>query len=72
MHATLQPALSVHPSIGWSVTLSFFGVYGRFWGYCSCPIAWLVNFIIAPAHPHATEVAVYTALLFVAIFMTFL
>ena len=41
---------SVRPS----VTLCFFGVYGRFWGYCSCPTAWLVYFITAPDHPHAT------------------
>ena len=65
MHATLQPALSVSWSVGWSVgrlRLAFFGVYRQFWGYCSCPTAWLVNFITAPAHPHATGVAVYTAL----------
>ena len=57
---SLRP--SVGRSIGWSVTLSFFGVYWRFWGYCSCPTAWLVKFIIAPVHSRATRVAVYTAL----------
>ena len=43
------------PSVGRSVhrlvTLYFFGDYGLFWGYCSCPIAWLVYLITAPAHP---------------------
>ena len=54
--------LSVRRSVRWSVVLSFFGVYRRFWGYCSCPTAWLVKFIIAPVHSRATRVAVYTAL----------
>ena len=54
---------SVGRSVGRS-RLAFFGVYGRFWGYCSCPTAWLVNFITAPAHPHATRVAVYPPLFF--------
>ena len=62
------PCRSVGRLVRWSVrpsvTLSFFGVYGRFWGYCPCPTAWLVNFITAPAHPHATGAAVYTALLY--------
>ena len=54
---------SVCRLVHWS-RLAFFGVYRRFWGYCSCPTAWLVNFITAPAHPHANRVAVYTALFF--------
>ena len=49
-------------SVGQSVTLSFFDVYGRFWGYSSCLTALLVYFITAPAYPHATWVAVYPAL----------
>ena len=52
------------PSVGRSDTICFFGIYWRFWGYCSCPTAWLVYFITAPANPHATRVAVYPALLF--------
>ena len=48
---------SIHPS-----ALAFFGVYGRFLRYCSCPIAGKAFFITAPALPHATSVAVYTAL----------
>ena len=29
---------------------------------CVCPNIWVIVFIIAPAHPHATLVAVYPAL----------
>ena len=39
VHATLQPAMSVGPSVRPSVTLCFYGVYGRFGGYSSCPTA---------------------------------
>ena len=63
MHATLQPALSVGRFVGWlvgrSVTLYFF--YDFFLPHCSCPNG-LVTSNMAPAHPHATSVAVYTAL----------
>ena len=45
VHATLQPALSVCRSVGWSVRPS------------------RLAFFAAPAHPHATKVAVYPALL---------
>ena len=49
-------------SVGWSVTLGFFGVYGRFLHYRSCLNAWLAYFITAPAHPHATSIAAYPVL----------
>ena len=71
-YATLHPALSVRrsvrPSVGPSVrpsvghTLLFLGFWG-FWHHCSCSND-LVTSIMAPAHPHATGVAVYPALLF--------
>ena len=57
----LQPALFIGPSVHNTL---FFGIYGWFLGYCSCPTAWLVHFIFAPAHPHVTWVALYPALLF--------
>ena len=44
--------------------LAFIGVCWRFLHYCSCPIAQIAFFITAPAHPHATSVAVYTALFY--------
>ena len=61
---------SVGPSVRPSVrhTLLFLGFCG-FWPYCSCPND-LVTPIMAPAHPHATGVAVYLALfslIFIAI-----
>ena len=73
VHATLQPALSVRrsvrpsvrpsigPSIGSSIrhTLLFYFFYGL-WPHCSCPND-MVTLITAPAHPHATGVAVYPA-----------
>ena len=71
-YATLHPALSVRRSVGPSVrpsvrrsvqhTLLFLG----FWDFllqCSCPNDLLTS-ITAPAHPHATGVAVYPALFF--------
>ena len=53
---------SVRRSVGPSVrhTLLFLGFCG-FWPHCSCPND-LVTSISAPAHPHATGVAVYPAL----------
>ena len=39
-----------------------FGFNGHFLHNWSCPNIWLVIFITAPAHPHATVVAVYPAL----------
>ena len=51
--------LSVHPSV--RHTLLFLGFWD-FWLHCSCPND-LVTSIMAPAHPHATGVAVYPALL---------
>ena len=52
----------VRPSVHPSVTLYFFGVYVRFWGYSSCPTASLIYFITAAAHLHATWAARYPAL----------
>merc|ERR1712142_282785 len=53
---------SVSPSVGPSIrhTLLFLGVR-VFWLHCSCPND-LVASITDPAHPHATGVAVYSAL----------
>ena len=53
---------SVCPSVRLSVrhTLLFLGFCG-FWPHCSCPNDGVTS-IIAPAHPHATGVAVYPAL----------
>ena len=68
-YATLQPAsvrrsvrLSVRPSVGLSIrhTLLFFCFCGL-WPHCSCPNDWVTS-NTAPAHPHATGVAVYLAL----------
>ena len=68
-YATLHPALSVRrsvsqsvrPSAHRSVTLYFFLGFCGFWPHCSCSND-LVTSIMAPAHPHATGVAVYPAL----------
>ena len=53
---------SVRPSVCWSVhhTLLFFCFCGL-WPHCSCPND-QVTTNTAPAHPHATGVAVYPAL----------
>merc|ERR1712105_294573 len=59
---------SVGPLVRWSVrplvrhTLLFRRLWG-FWLYRSCPNAPLTS-NMAPAHPHATGVAVYPALFF--------
>ena len=59
---------SVHPSVCPSVcrsvhhTLLLQRLRGT-WPYCTCPNAPLTS-IMAPAHPHATGVAVYPALFF--------
>ena len=47
--------------VGWSVTLCFFGVLG---GFCITAPAqtWISPSMTVPAHPHATLVAVYSAL----------
>ena len=52
----------VGPSVHWSVrdTLLFLGFYGL-WPYSSCPNDGVAS-NMAPAHPHATLVAVYPAL----------
>ena len=56
--------LSIGPSIRLSVchTLLFFGFCGL-WPYCSCPSDQVTS-NTAPAHPHATGVAVYLALFY--------
>ena len=56
---------SVGLSVGLSVrhTLLFLGFCGL-WPDCSCPSDQVTS-NTAPAHPHATEVAVYPALLYV-------
>ena len=59
VHAALQPALSVRPSVGH--TLLFFMIL-FLWPHCTCPHG-LMTSDMAPAHPHATSVAVYPALL---------
>ena len=61
--ATLHPALSVRPLVGRSVCRShyYFFMNFIFWPHCSCPND-LVTSNMAPAHPHATGVAVYPAL----------
>ena len=55
-------ALSVGPSVGWSVTLSFFFWFYFLWPHCS-GLNGLVTSNMASAHPHATSVAVYPVLL---------
>ena len=63
VHATLEPALSVRRLVGLSVGLSRFTFFYDFilWPHCSCPNG-LVTSNMAPAHPHATSVAMYPAL----------
>ena len=58
MHVTLQHALTM----GWLVghVLLFFVIL-FFWPHCSCPNG-LVTSNMAPAHLHATLIAVYPAL----------
>ena len=67
-YATLHPALSVHRSVCRSlcqsvrhIFTSFVFFFRGFWPHCSCPND-LVTSITAPAHPHATGVAVYPSL----------
>ena len=57
VHETLYPALSVHQSVGPSVTLLFRHLFGLL-PHCSFQNA-LATSNTAPAHPHATEVATY-------------
>ena len=47
--------------VGQSVTVSFFGVFGRLLNTAPAQMLKLAFFITAPAHPHATLVAVYPA-----------
>ena len=71
VHATLQPALSFGRSVGRLVGRSVSRIVGHtllffmilfLWPHCSC-LNGLVTSNMAPAHPHATSVAVYPALL---------
>ena len=55
----------VGPSVGWSVCpFLFFGVFEFFQACCSSPVPQMTFSSTAPAHPHATGVAVYPALFF--------
>ena len=54
---------SVSRSVGWLVTFYFSLRSCNLWPHCSCPNA-LVTQNMAPAHPHATGVAVYPTLFF--------
>ena len=59
---------SIDWSVGRSVPLILFWRFWAFWAYCSCQDA-LVSFSsTAPAHPHATRVAVYPTLFMVHVF----
>ena len=60
-YATLHPALSVGLSVCHTLLFLWFFFLGP---HCSCPND-LVTSILAPAHPHATGVAVYPALFFI-------
>ena len=51
-----------------SVTTYFFDNYWRHLNYCSYPNAQVSLFLTAPAHPHATSVAVYLALFHIKLF----
>ena len=52
--------------VRWSVDPHFaFWRFWAFWAHCSCPNAPVTFYTTAPAHPHATRVAVYPALLFI-------
>ena len=62
----LQICWSVYPSVHWTVCLlvrlsHFFGFCGL-WSHCGCPNDQVTS-NTALAHPHATGVAVYPALL---------
>ena len=53
----------VGPLVRWSVHhIILFWVFSNLWPLCSCPNDEVTS-NIAPAHPHATGVAVYLALL---------
>ena len=58
-----NPLSVVGQSIGLSIIVRSFGVYEHFFHDCSCHTLWFSFFITLPAHPHATMVAVYLALL---------
>ena len=61
-YATLHPPMSICPSVGRSVGPFFtFLAFLSFWAHCSCLNA-PVTSITAPAHLHATRVAMYPAL----------
>ena len=62
-------------SVGWLVSrlvcpLLLFRHFWAFWAHCSCPNAPVTFSITAPAHPHATRVAVYPALFILILFST--
>ena len=53
---------SVGRSVGWSVPFLLFWRFWAFWAYGSRPDALVTFSSTAPAHPHATRVAMYPAL----------
>ena len=57
----LQPTLFVRWTDGWS-HFTFYAFLGGIWTTAPAPMASVIN---APAHPHATRVAVYPALFIV-------
>ena len=63
-YATLHPAMSVRRLVGRLVPFLLFQHFWASWAYYSCPDALVTFSSTAPAHPHATKVAVYPALLF--------
>ena len=61
VHAPLQPALSVRPLIGRLVPILLFFMISFLWPHCSY-LTGLVTSNMAPAHPHATSVALFLIL----------
>ena len=70
LYNPLYPSVdrSVRQLVCLSVTLSFFDVNWRISHYYSCPNIWWALSNTAPAHPHATWVAVYPILFTVELF----
>ena len=75
-YATQHPAMSVGRSVGrsvsWLVPFLLFWRFWAFWAYCSCPNALVTFSSTAPAHPHATGVAVYPALFTIPVYLFFM
>ena len=62
--------MSVGPSVGPSIRVSFFGITGGFCITAPAQMLGLAFFITAPAHPHATSVAVHPAFFFFLVTVT--